>query len=55
MWLTTLTGCYIAHVAPFQEPLVHKLEVFNEVSTNLMFSLVYALAITEEKHHETIG
>jgi hypothetical protein len=55
MYLTTLTACYIAHVAPFEERLVHKLELFNEVSTNTMFSLIYAFAIMPLKDHDTIG
>jgi hypothetical protein len=55
MWLTTLTACYIAHVIPFEEPLVHKLELFNEVCTNIMFSIIYAFAVTETKYHDTIG
>jgi hypothetical protein len=55
MWLTTLTACYIVHVVPYEEPLVHKLELFNEVTTNLLFSMIYAFAITPEKDHDTIG
>lgn len=55
MAFTTLTACYIAHVVPYEEPLVHKLELFNEVTTNIMFSIIYAFAIVPEKDHEPIG
>jgi hypothetical protein len=46
MGLTTFTACYLAHVKPFKEQLVHRLEIFNEMTTNLMFSMIYSLAIT---------
>jgi hypothetical protein len=55
MILTTVTACYIAHVVPFEDPLVHKLELFNEVTTNILFSMIYSFAITPKKDHEMTG
>ena len=55
MGLTTMTALYISHVIPFEDPLVHKLEIFNEVCTNIMFSIIYSFAIVPEKDHNTVG
>lgn len=44
IYATTFSGCYLLHFVPFEEPLQHRLEVFNEVTTILLYSTAYTQA-----------
>ena len=44
IYVTLLSGCYLGHFTPFEEPLQQKLEVFNEATTILLYATAYTLA-----------
>lgn len=50
------TACYLVHYKPFTDPLVQQLDVFNELTTDTLFSLVYCFTgLTKVKTHLTIA
>jgi hypothetical protein len=39
--LIMASACYIVHFKPFEEPLINRLEVMNEVTTLLLVNLIF--------------
>jgi hypothetical protein len=56
MVVTTLAASYHVHYKPYEELLLDRLEIFNEVTIILLFSFVYCFtSLTRQETHDTIG
>ena len=56
IYLTQFAAIYLVHYKPFEDPTVQRLEVFNELTTMLLLSIVYCFTpLVPEKRHEMIG
>jgi hypothetical protein len=56
MVVTTLAACFHVHYKPYEDLLLDRLEIFNEVTINLLFSFTYCFTpLTRPETHDTIG
>jgi hypothetical protein len=53
IYATTFNGCYLAHFKPYEDELVHKLDLVNEVTALIMFGISYCFTglVPNIDHH----